>query len=539
MPYAYPREAPLVYVTPPQGMVVRPGQHVSAEGRIFHPYIARWREFWDKSNTVDLLAILRDVFAKEPPAVATPTRASVVAPPPQPTSSPPRVPPLPPELERASRQSGQPPSHRNAVSSPPRRPPKEHAGADQPPYSTLSGQDTGWSPDPPPIGNWFRVGHTASQQPLNGIQQPPEAGPPLPQRLSSTQGAAQQYAQSREPAMGQHASYIQNPERPDSVFFAAPQAYSQTTGSRPHGRPPPPPLPPQYHEQRLSSPAGMSPPPGTYPPPAIPGSSAISRPDGLVTAGLLPPPTRALPPYPHAQTPAIQDLLSSPLSADSSSAPGGSTAAPPIAPNPEKDALLRALGAELHKRRVATAEQTRTEMMPALRAQHAAMVKASASLQQEIDELESLDATLSTNERILAESMGRADRVMDDARNEVLPAVDDLLVAPSVVGQQLYKTVAQERALDDTLFVLGKALDLGRIGLDVYLKQTRNLARERFLKKALVEKISRGMGLLDTTTTTRASTRLGPSSGSSFYHDSYYVNATDVGRAATGPGGGG
>ena len=402
--------------------------------------------------------------------MATPTRASVVAPPPQPTSSPPRVPPLPPELERASRQSGQPPSHRNAVSSPPRRPPKEHAGADQPPYSTLSGQDTGWSPDPPPIGNWFRVGHTASQQPLNGIQQPPEAGPPLPQRLSSTQGAAQQYAQSREPAMGQHASYIQNPERPDSVFFAAPQAYSQTTGSRPHGRPPPPPLPPQYHEQRLSSPAGMSPPPGTYPPPAIPGSSAISRPDGLVTAGLLPPPTRALPPYPHAQTPAIQDLLSSPLSADSSSAPGGSTAAPPIAPNPEKDALLRALGAELHKRRVATAEQTRTEMMPALRAQHAAMVKASASLQQEIDELESLDATLSTNERILAESMGRADRVMDDARNEVLPAVDDLLVAPSVVGQQLYKTVAQERALDDTLFVLGKALDLGRIGLDVYLK---------------------------------------------------------------------
>ena len=424
-----------------------------------------------KSNTVDLLAILRDVFAKEPPAVTTPSRTSVVAPPPQPMSSPPRVPPLPPELVRASRRSGRSPPRLNAGSSPPRRPPKQHASAGPPPHSTLPGQDTGWSPGSPPIENRFALGgQSASQQPLNGIQQPTEAGPPLPQRLSSLQGAAQQYGHPRGSAMGHDPSYVQNPERLDSVGFGAPQAYPQTTGSRPTGPPPPPPLPPQYHEYRLSSPVGVSPSPGSYPPPATPGSSIMRRPDGLVTAAAIPPPTRTLPPYPHAQAPAIQDLLSSPLSTDSSSTPGGSTAAPPIPPNPEKDALLRALGAELHKQRVATAEQTRTETMPALRAQHAAMLKASASLQQEIDELESLDASLSTNERILAESMGRADRVMDDARNEVLPAVDDLLVAPSVVGQQLYKTVAQERALDDTLFVLGKALDLGRIGLDVYLK---------------------------------------------------------------------
>ncbi len=101
------------------------------------------------------------------------------------------------------------------------------------------------------------------------------------------------------------------------------------------------------------------------------------------------------------------------------------------------------------------------------------MLTTSANLQREMDELEALDATLSSNERILAESMRRADEVMHDARTrrkEVLPTVDDLLVAPTVVGQQLYRVVAEERALDDVLFVLGKALDRGRVGLDVYLK---------------------------------------------------------------------
>lgn len=49
MPHTYPRDAPMVYVTPTQGMTVRPGQHVSGEGRVYHPYLAGWREFWDVS----------------------------------------------------------------------------------------------------------------------------------------------------------------------------------------------------------------------------------------------------------------------------------------------------------------------------------------------------------------------------------------------------------------------------------------------------------------------------------------------------------
>jgi ESCRT-I complex subunit TSG101 len=49
-PHAYPLEAPLVYVRPAEGMVVRPGQHVDQQGKIYHPYLAGWAEFWDVSE---------------------------------------------------------------------------------------------------------------------------------------------------------------------------------------------------------------------------------------------------------------------------------------------------------------------------------------------------------------------------------------------------------------------------------------------------------------------------------------------------------
>ncbi|EFX04575.1 endosomal sorting complex protein [Grosmannia clavigera kw1407] len=96
VPHAYPREAPLVYVTPTENMMVRPGQHVDPQGQVYHPYLVGWSEFWDKSSIVDFLAILRDVFAKEPPVIA---RQSVrPSPSTAATPSPPPIPPFPQEL---------------------------------------------------------------------------------------------------------------------------------------------------------------------------------------------------------------------------------------------------------------------------------------------------------------------------------------------------------------------------------------------------------------------------------------------------------
>ena len=76
------------------------------------------------------------------------------------------------------------------------------------------------------------------------------------------------------------------------------------------------------------------------------------------------------------------------------------------------------------------------------------------------------------------------------------PAIDDLLVAPTVVGNQLYDVAAEERALGDAIFVLGRAVARGRLNPAVFARTTRSLAREWYLKKALVRKIGRGMGLV-------------------------------------------
>lgn len=76
------------------------------------------------------------------------------------------------------------------------------------------------------------------------------------------------------------------------------------------------------------------------------------------------------------------------------------------------------------------------------------------------------------------------------------PHVDELLVAPTVVANQLYDLVAEERALGDAIFMLGRAVERGRISPHVFAKMTRSLGREWYLKKALVRKIAHGMGLL-------------------------------------------
>jgi ESCRT-I complex subunit TSG101 len=51
VPHTYPREAPLTYVKPTESMMIRPGQHVDPQGRIYHPYLVGWAEFWDVRPT--------------------------------------------------------------------------------------------------------------------------------------------------------------------------------------------------------------------------------------------------------------------------------------------------------------------------------------------------------------------------------------------------------------------------------------------------------------------------------------------------------
>ena len=70
-----------------------------------------------------------------------------------------------------------------------------------------------------------------------------------------------------------------------------------------------------------------------------------------------------------------------------------------------------------------------------------------------------------------------------------------MVTAPTVVGRQLYDVVCEERGVEAAIWALQEGFVRGRIGSDVWSKQTRSLAREGFRKRYLARKVGKGMGL--------------------------------------------
>jgi ESCRT-I complex subunit TSG101 len=108
--------------------------------------------------------------------------------------------------------------------------------------------------------------------------------------------------------------------------------------------------------------------------------------------------------------------------------------------------------------------------IPPLRAQQSALHTTLSAMNREISQLNDLQSLLNSNETILHQAMRDADQVMEDAKHRKVPSVDDVLVAPTVVARQLYELVADETSLEECRGVVGRALDRGRIGGDVWAK---------------------------------------------------------------------
>jgi ESCRT-I complex subunit TSG101 len=59
----------------------------------------------------------------------------------------------------------------------------------------------------------------------------------------------------------------------------------------------------------------------------------------------------------------------------------------------------------------------------------------------------------------------------------------------------LFELVADDHAIDDTIYILGKALNAGKLDIVAFMKVTRTLAVEQFMRRALVAKIHKTIGL--------------------------------------------
>ncbi|KAI1404258.1 UEV-domain-containing protein [Hypoxylon fuscum] len=493
IPHAYPREAPLGYVTPTETMTVRPGQHVDPQGRIYHPYLAAWPEFWDKSSLLDFLAILRDIFAKEPPVVARQQQVARSIPQQQatPAPTPPPVPPLPPDM---SRQTPQQVASPHPSDSRPPLPPPKNSGSDLP--QVVSGPSiVSEGPPRPPLPNEIR------QHPNQQYGAPPTATTataattqsPQPNRMSRYESAPPLPPQQGAPHPTQ--AYQQPP--PNAQYQHQQQ---QPQHAYPQGGPPPSGFIPQDPRRAsIISPGTPTPYAGATVAGPLPGPSTLSYAGGTNWQQPAQLPTHAPPAQPQPKPPPPPDLMDEPLpfSLALPSPSNSSHLPPPIPPNPEKDMLQRQLASTLCTLRQRARAQNESSLA-GLAAQRAAMLASHAALQADLSALAPLAAVLASNTAILQRSLRDADRVVRNGRaaREAPPPIDDLLVAPTVVANQLYDVAAEERALGDAIFVLGRAVERGRIGPAVFAKTTRSLAREWYLKKALVRKIGRGMGLV-------------------------------------------
>ncbi|CAG8291470.1 unnamed protein product [Penicillium olsonii] len=439
IPNTYPREPPIAYVTPTQEMTVRVGQHVTLEGQVYHHYLAHWAEAWDRSTITDLLSILQDIFAKEPPVryrQQVPQAQSQA----EHAPTPPPLPPLPPGVGASQTQTQVPAQPASQVPPPP--PPKPGASENRQPLP--AGRSS--LPPLPPKEQGLRHASTPITSPIppHGVRSPqyhapPGHGGPIGSPLS--QPPTQQ-------AISHPGPYYRNGAPiPPQPHFPQPQ---------------PAPLPAHYQTQQ---------PPG--PPQPQHPTHPTNHPRPI--------------PAPHAEAP---DLLTSPFEVE---LPSISGPAPPIPPNPEKDTLLRAVSHSLAETLQLNATQSDTAAQ-SLASQSRSLHSALATLQGEISTLNSLHATLQSNTAVLQQSIQRADATIADAPPD-LPPIDDVLVAPTIVGKQLYDLVAEEQGIQQALYALQAALVKGVIGVDSWSKHTRSLAREALLKRALIRKIGRGMGL--------------------------------------------
>lgn len=173
----------------------------------------------------------------------------------------------------------------------------------------------------------------------------------------------------------------------------------------------------------------------------------------------------------------------------SNAAPG-----PPKPPNPERMKALDKLHEQLTTEANAIQAQVHADdtHIEGLWMQLSSLEAAATT---EISLLRQLEAQAEKNNKILSDKMDQARRVITQARACEIPDIDSAVCAENVVFNQLYDLTAQEQAIDDTIYALSLALDREKITVDPFMKHVRNLAREKFMKVATIDKIAVGAGL--------------------------------------------
>lgn len=147
-----------------------------------------------------------------------------------------------------------------------------------------------------------------------------------------------------------------------------------------------------------------------------------------------------------------------------------STTPPKLPPNPQKLQAMHSLTAAMtditqHHEQIMVSENDAR-----LRQAADGLNWIESAANTEAAELERLIAASHENESILQAKIAQARTVIADAQTRAQPNIDDVVCAETVVYNQLYDLVTEDSAIEDTIYVLSKALENDRINLDTFLK---------------------------------------------------------------------
>ncbi|KAG0339963.1 hypothetical protein BG000_000972 [Podila horticola] len=115
----------------------------------------------------------------------------------------------------------------------------------------------------------------------------------------------------------------------------------------------------------------------------------------------------------------------------------------------------------------------------------------------EIQSLRDLHTKIQYNIATLSRCIEQLTAKIEQIRSWPEEPVDEIICGSSVVHNQLFELVAEEIAIEDTIYYLGKALSQDKVELNAYMKHLRNLSREQFMKKALIKKVKAQLGHIE------------------------------------------
>ncbi|KIY64936.1 UEV-domain-containing protein [Cylindrobasidium torrendii FP15055 ss-10] len=297
-----------------------------------------------------------------------------------------------------------------------------------------------------------------------------------------------QYASERPPTVS--PGPINSPSLPSP---AATHAQIETSAQGAYASPQSPYYTPHashFPRQSISSPLQQQPippaPPVAFSPPLPPGHPVQ---DGTAYINQYQAPAPPAWTRPVAQVNLMdEDSLSEPTAV----AQPLPAAAPPRPPNPE---LLR-LHCQVHDKltsELASLGQAFALDAERLRAQQSDLLLGEPAIRDEMARLEAVRDVCRNVAGRYQMTVDQVERNIAEMRRKGDPEVDELVCSTTIVHNQLISLVAEDNAIEDTIYHLHRALNSGRVDLERFSRTVRVLAEEQFMKRALIEKILVGL----------------------------------------------